>query len=96
MVGLLSLSLALSDGFHPLLLMSLQTCEKQRLKQISKSDESALSFVFYMKADRSKQRTFESALHAGWFIQITEEESVDVGTMDGGKEEESFFIIIEK
>lgn len=76
--------------------MLLQTCEKQRLKQISKSDESTLSFVFYMKADHSKQRKFESALHRGWFIRMVDTDLVEMGTVDGGKEDEQFLFIIQK
>lgn len=74
----------------------LQTCEKQRLKKISKSDESALSFVFYMKADGSKQRKFESVLHRGWFIQIVNTDLVEMGTVDGTTEAEQFLFIIQK
>ncbi len=74
----------------------LQTCEKQRLKQISKSDESALSFVFYMKADHSKQRKFESALHLGWFIRIAKTNLVERGVPDGGREEQAFLFVIQK
>ncbi|XP_041792685.1 uncharacterized protein LOC121606433 [Chelmon rostratus] len=76
--------------------LQVETCEKQRLKQISKSDESTLSYVFYMKSDRSKQRKFESALHLGWFIQIVNRDFVEMGTLDGGREEQSFFFIIQK
>ncbi|XP_070818856.1 uncharacterized protein [Chaetodon trifascialis] len=76
--------------------LQVETCEKKRLKQISKGDETALSFVFYMKSDRSKQRKFESALHLGWFIQIVNRDLVEMGTLDGGREEQSFFLIIQK
>nr|XP_046247835.1 interleukin-1 family member A [Scatophagus argus] len=76
--------------------LQVQTCEKQRLKQISKCDESTLSFVFYMKADRTKQRTFESALHGGWFIQIVDSDLVEMGTIDEGTKEQSFLFVIQK
>uniref|UniRef100_A0A8C4I0X5 Interleukin-1 beta n=2 Tax=Dicentrarchus labrax TaxID=13489 RepID=A0A8C4I0X5_DICLA len=74
-------------------LLKVETCEKQRLKQISKSDESTLSFVFYMKADRSKQRRFESAVHLGWFIHIANTDLVEMGTLEGRTEEHFLFII---
>ncbi|XP_070684721.1 uncharacterized protein [Pempheris klunzingeri] len=77
-------------------LLQVETCEKQRLKQISKKDESTMSFIFYMKADRSKQRTFESAVHRGWFIHTVNTDSVGMGTLDEGKEDQSFLFIIRK
>ncbi|XP_039991962.1 interleukin-1 family member A [Xiphias gladius] len=77
--------------------LQVETCEKQKLTQISKTDESALSFVFYMKSDRTKQMRFESVLHRGWFIQIVNTDSVvKLETLDGGKEEHSFLFIIQK
>uniref|UniRef100_A0A8C9X2H3 Interleukin-1 beta n=2 Tax=Sander lucioperca TaxID=283035 RepID=A0A8C9X2H3_SANLU len=76
--------------------LKVETCEKQRLKTISMSDESTLSFVFYMKADRTSRRKFESALHGGWFIQIDNHfESVDMATLDGGAGDESFLFLIQ-
>ncbi|XP_020493629.2 uncharacterized protein il1fma [Labrus bergylta] len=76
-------------------LLRAETCEKQRLKQISKSDENALSFVFFMKSDSSLLK-FESALHSGWFIQIVNSQSVNMATLDGGSEDHSFLFIIQK
>uniref|UniRef100_A0A3P8U7V2 Interleukin-1 beta n=1 Tax=Amphiprion percula TaxID=161767 RepID=A0A3P8U7V2_AMPPE len=77
--------------------LQVETCEQQRLRQISKSDESTLSFVFYMKSDKTKQRKFESVLHHGWFIHIvTETECVEMATLDGRVEEHSFLFIIQK
>ncbi|KAM3625168.1 uncharacterized protein V6R79_007919 [Siganus canaliculatus] len=76
--------------------LQVETCDKQKLKQISKSDESTLCFVFYMKADRSKHRRFESALHSGWYIQIANMDSVGMATLDGASEEQSFLFIIQK
>ncbi|KAF1392661.1 hypothetical protein PFLUV_G00030380 [Perca fluviatilis] len=76
--------------------LQVETCENQRLKKISMSDESTLSFVFYMKADRTRLRKFESALHGGWFIQIDNRfESVDMATLDGGTGDESFLFLIQ-
>ncbi|KAM9408770.1 uncharacterized protein KZ484_001155 [Pholidichthys leucotaenia] len=49
-------------------LLKVEACEKQKLSKICKSDTSTISFVFYMKANRQKQRSFESVLHRGWFI----------------------------
>nr|AEJ36292.1 IL-1Ra protein [Tetraodon nigroviridis] len=71
-------------------------CDKRRLRQISKSDESALSFVFYMKADLSKQRTFESALHPGWFIRVEESDQVGMAHLEREEEEYSFLFVIQK
>lgn len=62
-------------------LLQVETCEKQRLKQISKSDESTLSFLFYMTGDRTKQLKFESALYSGWFIHIVNTDSVEMGCL---------------
>ncbi|XP_030271237.1 uncharacterized protein LOC115580750 [Sparus aurata] len=76
--------------------LQVETCEKQSLMQISKSDANALSYVFYMKADRSKQRKFESALHLGWFIQIVNTDFVEMGTRDPAEGERAFLFIIKK
>ncbi|KAM8762482.1 uncharacterized protein AB9X84_007232 isoform 2-T2 [Acanthopagrus schlegelii] len=76
--------------------LQVETCEKQSLMQISKSDANALSYVFYMKSDRSKQRKFESALHLGWFIQIVNTDFVDMGTRDAAEGERAFLFIIKK
>ncbi|XP_040017811.2 uncharacterized protein LOC120808760 isoform X2 [Gasterosteus aculeatus] len=77
--------------------LQVETCEKQKLKKISKNDEGALSFVFYMKTDGTKERTFESALHADWFIKIdtTFANSVGMANLDGRKGDESFFFVIQ-
>ncbi|XP_029947382.1 uncharacterized protein LOC115388394 [Salarias fasciatus] len=77
-------------------LLQVEVCEKQKLKQISKSDESALSYVFYMKGDRSGHRTFESALHKGWFIHVVNTDRVEVRRSDTDIEERSFLVIIQK
>ncbi|XP_041661281.1 uncharacterized protein LOC121521237 isoform X2 [Cheilinus undulatus] len=76
-------------------LLRSETYEKQRLKQISRSDENTLSFVFFMKSD-STYRKFESALHQGWFIQIVNSQSVTMARRDGESEDQSFFFIIQK
>ncbi|XP_037339655.2 uncharacterized protein LOC119225998 [Pungitius pungitius] len=77
--------------------LQVETCEKQKLKKICKSDEIALSFVFYMKTDGTKERTFESALHADWFIKIDTSfaNSVGMANLDGRKGDESFFFVIQ-
>ncbi|KAF7656051.1 hypothetical protein LDENG_00046820 [Lucifuga dentata] len=80
-------------------LLKVETCEKQRLMQISKSDEYALSFVFYMKTHGTKQRKFESALHLGWFIHIVNTDTdteVGITTLERHAEEVAFVIIIQK
>uniref|UniRef100_A0A3B4YQG8 Interleukin-1 n=1 Tax=Seriola lalandi dorsalis TaxID=1841481 RepID=A0A3B4YQG8_SERLL len=77
--------------------LQVETCEKQKLKQISKSDESTLSFVFYMKTVPSNRTKFESVLHRGWFIQILNTDSVvRMQTLDGQQEEHTFLFIIQK
>ncbi|KAM7405920.1 hypothetical protein PAMP_000333 [Pampus punctatissimus] len=82
---------------RPSMFLRTQTCEKQRLQQISKSDMNTLSFVFYMKGDRTKQLTFESALHRGWFIHIVNTtDSVEMKTLDAQQEDPSFLFIIQK
>ncbi|XP_033485040.1 interleukin-1 family member A [Epinephelus lanceolatus] len=74
--------------------LQVETCEKSRLKKISKSDENALSFVFFMKG--SPQRKFESALHGGWFIQIDNADAVKMAELEGGAGDEAFLFIIRK
>ncbi|XP_059211251.1 uncharacterized protein LOC131989906 [Centropristis striata] len=77
--------------------LQVETCDKQRLKNISRSDETALSFVFYMKNEPPNQKRFESALYGGWFIQIANVDKphkVDIATLDGKTGEESFLFII--
>lgn len=77
--------------------MSLQTCEKQRLRQISISNESDLSFVFYMSSGRTMETKFESALHLGWFIQISNTDSaVKMEHLDGKDGDHTFLFIIQK
>lgn len=77
--------------------LQVEECEHQRLRQISKSDESTLAFVFYMKTDKTKQRKFESVLHHGWFIHIvTQSDSVEMATLDGHREDHSFLFVIQK
>lgn len=75
--------------------MLTQTCTKQRLQNISKRDASTLSFLFYMKSDRTKQLTFESALHLGWFIQVLNTDLVDVAPLTPEVDESSFLFIIQ-
>lgn len=45
-----------------------------------------------MKADRSKQRRFESALYSGWFMQIAHSELVEMA--EPSKEWDSSFLFI--
>ncbi|XP_054900791.1 uncharacterized protein LOC129369429 isoform X2 [Poeciliopsis prolifica] len=77
-------------------LLQTETCEKQRLRQISKNDECTFSFVFYMMSDRTKQRKFESALHKGWFIHIANSDLVEMAETDGESGDSSFLFIIQK
>ncbi|XP_029987070.1 uncharacterized protein LOC115417202 [Sphaeramia orbicularis] len=78
------------------ILLQVEVCEKQKLQKISKSDEGTLSFVFYMKGDRTDDRTFESALHLGWFIQIVNTDSVEVTEKERPEEDNHFRVIIQK
>ena len=64
--------------------------------QISQSDENALAFVFYMRANRTKQRRFESALHKGWFMCMVNPDLVKMEMPDGEREDPSFLFIIQK
>uniref|UniRef100_A0A3B5KSA4 Interleukin-1 beta n=1 Tax=Xiphophorus couchianus TaxID=32473 RepID=A0A3B5KSA4_9TELE len=77
-------------------LLQVETCEKQRLRQISKNDDCTFSFVFYMMADRTKQRKFESALHNGWFIHVANTDLVEMAETDGERGDSSFLFIIQK
>lgn len=71
-------------------------CEKQKLEKISKSDPCTLAYVFYMKSERTRNTTFESALHTGWFIQIVSDtEKVEMVKTDGPREDKFFHIIIQ-
>lgn len=53
-------------------MLTVEVCDKQKLKKISHSDHAALSFMFYMKSDPGRNTTFESALHQGWFIRVSD------------------------
>lgn len=77
-------------------LLQTETCEKQKLRQISKNDKCTFSFVFYMKADRTKQRKFESALYKGWFIHLANTDFVEMAETDGERGDSSFLFIIQK
>ncbi|XP_029354068.1 uncharacterized protein LOC115040989 [Echeneis naucrates] len=77
--------------------LQVETCEKERLKQIFKTDHDTLSFVFYMKTNRTNHTKFESVLHRGWFMQILNTDSgVKMEMLDGQQEEHSFLFIIQK
>uniref|UniRef100_A0A3Q3BJG1 Interleukin-1 n=1 Tax=Kryptolebias marmoratus TaxID=37003 RepID=A0A3Q3BJG1_KRYMA len=75
--------------------LQIETAEKQRLRQISTKDRNVFSFVFYMKADRTKQRKFESALFKGWFIQIDHQDLVEMAKQEE-EWDSSFLFIIQK
>ncbi|XP_012729831.2 interleukin-1 family member A [Fundulus heteroclitus] len=77
-------------------LLETETCEKEKLMQISKKDECTFSFVFYMKADRTKQRKFESALYKGWFIHLASTDLVEMAETDGERGDSSFLFVIQK
>lgn len=76
--------------------LQVEMCEKQKLEKISKSDPCTLAYVFYMKSERTRNTTFESALHTGWFIQIVSDtEKVEMVKTDGPREDKFFHIIIQ-
>ncbi|XP_058486037.1 interleukin-1 family member A [Solea solea] len=79
--------------------LQVETCSKQMLQHISMSDKTKLAYVFYMKSDRLHQRTFESALHSGWFIKIVNTETasdrVTIETVDGPTAENTFLFVIQ-
>ncbi|XP_077568583.1 uncharacterized protein LOC144193857 [Stigmatopora nigra] len=78
-------------------LLQVEAVDKTKMKTISMNDEAALSYVFYMTTDRTKQRKFESALYQGWFIQITgsaSTESVKMAEVDVRQGTQPFLFII--
>ncbi|XP_056134357.1 uncharacterized protein LOC130111257 [Lampris incognitus] len=77
-------------------LLQVETCEKERLKQISRSDQLALSFLFYMKASRDRQRQFESALCPTWFIHVVNTDTLQMANQEVQGKDPSFFFVIRK
>ncbi|KAG7481713.1 interleukin 1 beta like 2 [Solea senegalensis] len=79
--------------------LQVETCSKQMLQHISMNDKTKLAYVFYMKSDPLHKRTFESALHSGWFIKIVNTEStndrVTIDTLDGATAENTFLFVIQ-
>ncbi|KAM9397284.1 uncharacterized protein ACWYII_032624 isoform 4-T4 [Salvelinus alpinus] len=76
--------------------LCVEACDQHRLKSIRKDDEEIQAFVFYMKAEMSKQRRFESAYCQGWFIHTSNETKVDLGKPQGLTGDQSFFFVIHK
>uniref|UniRef100_A0A4W5PDP2 Interleukin-1 n=1 Tax=Hucho hucho TaxID=62062 RepID=A0A4W5PDP2_9TELE len=76
--------------------LCVEACDKHRLKSIRKDDEEIQAFVFYMKAEMSKQRRFESAYCQGWFIHTSNETKVHLGKPQGMTGDQSFFFVIHK
>ncbi|KAL1021765.1 hypothetical protein UPYG_G00017690 [Umbra pygmaea] len=73
--------------------LNVMACDKQRLKSIKKDDEEILPFVFYMKAESSKTRRFESAVNQGWFIHTANEIELGVAVPQATGDQSFFFII---
>ncbi|XP_018584753.1 uncharacterized protein LOC108920476 [Scleropages formosus] len=73
--------------------LSIENCEKSKLRSISTKDKDILAFVFYMKASQPDARHFESANCPGWCLSAKKEE---VGVEPFIKEDESFFFLIRK
>ncbi|XP_019742564.1 uncharacterized protein LOC109526012 isoform X2 [Hippocampus comes] len=79
-------------------LLQVEAVDKKMMKSISMNDETKLCFVFYMKSDSTKQRTFESALYRGWYMQIASSastDSVEMAKSDGHQGPQSFLFIIQ-
>uniref|UniRef100_A0A8B9HEH1 Interleukin-1 beta n=1 Tax=Astyanax mexicanus TaxID=7994 RepID=A0A8B9HEH1_ASTMX len=57
--------------------LTVESYEKEKLKDICKDDPVTWPFVFYMKTRRDNTRLFESAQNKGWFIR-TEKPQVSV------------------
>ncbi|XP_055786224.1 uncharacterized protein LOC129859966 isoform X3 [Salvelinus fontinalis] len=76
--------------------LCVEACDQHRLKSIRKDDEEIQAFVFYMKAEMSKQRRFESAYCQGWFIHTPNETKVVLGKPQGMTGDQSFFFVIHK
>lgn len=78
--------------------LMVEMCDKQQLMSISKSDPCTLAYVFYMKSDPSRNITFESALHCGWFIKVSEVDSsftVEMERKAGSEEDSCFYFVIQ-
>ncbi|XP_038843200.1 uncharacterized protein LOC120042432 isoform X2 [Salvelinus namaycush] len=73
--------------------LCVESCDQHRLKSIRKDDEEIQAFVFYMKAEMSKQR-FESAYCQGWFIHTSTETKVVLGKPQGMTGDQSFFFVV--
>ncbi|XP_010884778.2 uncharacterized protein LOC105019922 [Esox lucius] len=75
--------------------LNVEACDKNKLKSIKKDDMDVLPFVFYMKAEGSKTRQFESAVCQGWFIHTSDQFKV-VLEKPQTTADKSFFFIIHK
>uniref|UniRef100_A0AAY4C6J1 Interleukin-1 n=1 Tax=Denticeps clupeoides TaxID=299321 RepID=A0AAY4C6J1_9TELE len=53
-------------------LLSVVTCEKKKLKWVSKDDSESLQFLFYLKSNSSCEYHFESASYPGWFFHTAD------------------------
>ncbi|XP_036401909.1 interleukin-1 family member A [Megalops cyprinoides] len=73
--------------------LTVENCEKQRLKNISNGDKDTWPFVFYMKATRDNIRRFESANCTGWYIHA---KNTEVKVDNLTDQDESFLFIIRK
>ncbi|KAJ3592956.1 hypothetical protein NHX12_005294 [Muraenolepis orangiensis] len=80
--------------------VAFSTCDKERLKLFYMQDEAAVAFLFYMRGYASRERTFESVLCPGWFINMLGEETVQVDQpphphAQNRQKESSFFFFIQ-
>ncbi|XP_064183167.1 interleukin-1 family member A isoform X1 [Anguilla rostrata] len=73
--------------------LSIESCDKRKLKHIIRGDKETWPFVFYMKANRDNTRRFESANCRGWFIHSQNE---NVGVKCQESKDETFLFIIQK
>ncbi|KAJ8282478.1 hypothetical protein COCON_G00049970 [Conger conger] len=75
-------------------ILSIESCDKIKLKHIVSGDKETWPFVFYMKRNKGDSlHLFESANCPGWFIHSKNE---DVAVKRRETEEETFFFIIQK
>uniref|UniRef100_A0AAY4C6I7 Interleukin-1 n=1 Tax=Denticeps clupeoides TaxID=299321 RepID=A0AAY4C6I7_9TELE len=55
-------------------ILSVEPCEKKKLKWITMDDSETLQFLFYMVANSGKEHHFESASCPGWFIHTADKQ----------------------
>uniref|UniRef100_A0A8B9J8B4 Interleukin-1 beta n=1 Tax=Astyanax mexicanus TaxID=7994 RepID=A0A8B9J8B4_ASTMX len=74
--------------------LTIESFDKEKLRNICKDDPDAWPFVFYMKTERSDYRVFESAAYRGWFIRTAK--SMTVGNRTSETQENFCFLVYSK